>query len=78
MVLVRNKMSALRAVRSEKAKSFIEEYYTTNNLTDSEKFPMGLIAKNFDEEELLGKNWLGILTLDNEIERKIFEEYIKF
>lgn len=44
----------------------------------SEKFPMVLITKNFDKEELLGKNWLGILNLDNEIERKIFEEYIKF
>lgn len=74
----RNKVSALRAVRSEKAKSFIEEYYATNNLADSEKFPMILIAKNFDKEELLGKNWLGILDLDNEIERNIFEKYIKF
>lgn len=73
----KNKLSALRAVRSDNAKKFIEQYYIDNSLSIDAPFPMRLITEHFDgKEELLDKNWNGILNLNDDKARGIFEKYI--
>lgn len=73
----KNKFSALRAVRSDNAKKFIEQYYIDNSLSIDAPFPMRLITEHFDgKEELLDKNWNGILNLNDDKARGIFEKYI--
>ena len=73
----KNKLSALRAVRSDKAKNFIEQYYIDNSLSKEDPFPMKLITEHFEgKEELLDNSWLGILDLNDDKARIVFEKYI--
>jgi len=73
-----NKKEALNAVKSDKAKRFIEKYYNDKSLKYTAPFPMKLITENFDNTELLNKYWEGILDLTDGAQRKYFQKYIGF
>lgn len=72
-----DKFNALSAVKSEKAKNFIKQYYKNNSLKDNDPFPMRLITEqSWGKNELKGSYWSGILNLRNDKARKVFEDYL--
>jgi len=78
VILGLDKKEALNAVKSDKAKRFIEKYYNDKSLKYTAPFPMKLITENFDNTELLNKYWEGILDLTDGAQRKYFQKYIGF
>lgn len=72
-----DKRDALGAVKSDKAKKFIEKYYKDKSLKSTDPFPMRLLTEQtWGKNELKGSYWEGILNLRDDKARKVFEDYL--
>ena len=70
-----DKRDALGAVKSDKAKKFIEKYYKDKSLKSTDPFPMRLLTEQtWGKNELKGSYWEGILNLRDDKARKVFED----
>lgn len=69
---------ALYVVRSNAAATeVVKQYYALHG--QPELIPMRIVADQpYGKELLLGRSWDGVLNLDDKVERKYFESYIKF
>ena len=67
--------AVVRGRYKDKALEIIDDFYKTH--TNNEPFPMNLIANQpWGRETLLGSFWTGIIDLQDEKQRKIWETYL--
>jgi ribosomal protein S18 acetylase RimI-like enzyme len=61
----------------EKAEDFVNKYYKKHSLDDSDPFPMRLLTEqDWGKKVLLGSFWEGIIDLQDNKMRKVFENYL--